>query len=52
MKKKTKKLVLAKETVRSLRDQELPTALGGSMGLLTCDPAYSCYEMFASEYNC
>jgi len=53
MKKRVKKLVLAKETVRSLRDLELPIVLGGStVGLLTCGPEYSCYETFASERNC
>lgn len=51
MKKDMKKLVLAKETVGSLKDQNLAPAYGGSLGLLTCDP-YVCYEMFASERNC
>ena len=53
MKKMSKrKLVLSKETLRSLSEKEVTAAQGGSGGLLTCDPEYSCYEMFNSERNC
>jgi hypothetical protein len=40
MKKKTKKLVLAKETLRSLEELTLSKAAGGS-GFVSCTP-HSC----------
>jgi hypothetical protein len=47
MKKQAKKLVLAKETIGSLVDQELRTAWGGSTeGLFTCKNEL-CYQEFS-----
>jgi len=49
MKKKAKKLTLAKETVRSLVDRELIAAQGGSgtdTGLWTGHPEQTCENLF------
>jgi hypothetical protein len=52
LKKKTKKLVLAKETVALLVDRRLVDATGGTVGWNThsCGPEASiCVEMYESQ---
>jgi hypothetical protein len=59
MKKKTKKLVLAKETVRSLSAVDLVNVAGGSWqatcacgtGQCWSDPAYSCQDEFEPAHT-
>jgi hypothetical protein len=47
MKKTPKKLMLSKETVRTLLDRELPTAQGGTMSAyMSCD--YPCEDEFTT----
>lgn len=48
MKKKTKKLVLAKETVRDLSRDEMGRAAGGTVPTVMCwsHPDYSCQDEF------
>lgn len=55
MRKKAKKLALAKETVRSLVDRELIAAqvrTGTDTGLWTYNPEETCAHLFNSERNC
>jgi hypothetical protein len=54
MKKKTKKLALAKETVRDLSRADLGKAVGGTFVTWTCwsSPDYSCQDEFATGKDC
>ena len=59
MKRKPKKLVLAKETIRNLEVGDLRKAAGGESenisecgGIFTCAPEGICYNHFLTERSC
>lgn len=55
MKKKVRKLTLAKETVRCLVDRDLIAAQGGTHSngcVVTADPEQTCVDLWGSERNC
>lgn len=56
MKKREKKLVLAKETVRGLQGERLGPVGGAGTGsdgcVVSADPQTICLELFASERTC
>jgi len=49
MKKRDKKLMLSKETLRTLLDRELTAMVGGTSysDCQSCDPLYTCPNTFA-----
>lgn len=50
--KKAKKLVLAKETVRRLTDNDLKGIDGGAYSLFTCYENDSCYQEITTSPIC